>query len=65
VNIVSQSTANQTLFNLGLTNDSFFSFSAYKEAYGDDVVWKHYRRNFKGYWRPDTREKCIVNIVKQ
>jgi hypothetical protein len=24
VNIVSQSTANQTLFNLGLTNDSFF-----------------------------------------
>jgi small subunit ribosomal protein S18b len=44
---------------------TLFFFSAYKEAYGDDVVWKHYRRNFKGYWRPDTREKCIVNIVKQ
>jgi hypothetical protein len=50
VNIVSQSTANQTLFNLGLTNDSFF-FSAYKEAYGDAVVSesdiKHHNTNPK------------------
>lgn len=38
--------------------------SAYRAAYGEDVVWKHYRRNFKGHFKPETRKKCIVSLLK-
>lgn len=41
------------------TSIRYMESDAYKEAYGDDVVWKHYKRNFKGHWMLDTREKCI------
>ncbi|XP_017882199.1 28S ribosomal protein S18b, mitochondrial [Ceratina calcarata] len=33
---------------------------AYRETYGDDPVWKIYRRNFKGQFPPKkTRKLCI------
>lgn len=33
---------------------------AYKETYGDEPVWKIYRRNFKGQFPPyKTRKTCI------
>jgi small subunit ribosomal protein S18b len=43
----------------------YFESTAYKSTYGDDPIWKHYRRNYdgkKGYkGRPPvrTRETCI------
>ncbi|XP_046552602.1 28S ribosomal protein S18b, mitochondrial-like [Haliotis rubra] len=41
------------------TSIRYLSSSAYKEAYGDDPVWKHYRRNFKGSLPPRTRKTCV------
>lgn len=36
---------------------------AYKECYGDEPVWKQYRRNHKGLIPPEkTRKACIVSI---
>lgn len=34
---------------------------AYRTTYGDEPVWKHYRRNMKGgtLYTPRTRETCI------
>jgi small subunit ribosomal protein S18b len=39
----------------------YMESTAYRVTYGDDPVWKHYRRNVKasGQWMQDTREKCI------
>jgi len=41
----------------------YMESTAYRMAYGDDPVWKHYRRNLKagGQWISPTREKCIRN----
>ncbi|EEB13635.1 mitochondrial 28S ribosomal protein S18B, putative [Pediculus humanus corporis] len=33
------------------------------DAYGEDFVWKHYRRNFKGHLPPRTRKTCIRKNV--
>ncbi|XP_071156459.1 small ribosomal subunit protein mS40-like isoform X2 [Mytilus edulis] len=41
------------------TSIRYLESDSYKKTYGDDVVWKHYRRNFKGNMAPETREKCI------
>ncbi|XP_064091236.1 small ribosomal subunit protein mS40-like [Macrobrachium nipponense] len=38
----------------------YLQSSAYKTTYGDDPVWKKYRRNFKGQFAPKkTRKTCI------
>lgn len=40
----------------------YLQSSAYKTTYGDDPVWKKYRRNFKGQFPPKkTRKTCIRN----
>lgn len=48
--------------NLSLSCDlKLFQNAAYKQTYGDDPVWKTYRRNFKGQFPPrKTRKTCIV-----
>ncbi|XP_021339988.1 28S ribosomal protein S18b, mitochondrial-like, partial [Mizuhopecten yessoensis] len=33
--------------------------SAYKDTYGEDPVWKYYRRNFVGHMPPATRTTCV------
>jgi len=39
-----------------------FFFVAYKSTYGDNPVWKEYRRNHKGSIPPrKTRKMCIVS----
>lgn len=36
---------------------------AYKQTYGDNLVWKLYKRNHKGQIAPKkTRKTCIVCI---
>lgn len=36
---------------------------AYKQTYGDNPVWKLYRRNHKGLYPPQkTRKLCIVSM---
>eukprot|EP00088_Acartia_fossae_P031768 TRINITY_DN3257_c0_g1_i4.p1 TRINITY_DN3257_c0_g1~~TRINITY_DN3257_c0_g1_i4.p1 ORF type:complete len:163 (-),score=19.37 TRINITY_DN3257_c0_g1_i4:53-508(-) len=41
----------------------YIESNAYRTTYGDDPVWKHYRRNLMGYGRriPKTRKTCIRN----
>lgn len=42
------------------TSIEYMNSDAYKQAYGDHPVWKHYRRNFKGSIPPrKTRRTCI------
>ncbi|XP_075211415.1 mitochondrial ribosomal protein S18B isoform X2 [Lycorma delicatula] len=42
------------------TSIRYLESSAYKTTYGNDPVWKHYRRNFKGQLPPrKTRKTCI------
>ncbi|XP_071450510.1 small ribosomal subunit protein mS40 [Hetaerina americana] len=42
------------------TSIKYLQSSAYKETYGDDPVWLHYRRNYKGPYPPrHTRKTCI------
>lgn len=42
------------------TSIRYLNSTAYKTTYGDDPVWKHYRRNFKGAFAPKkTRKTCI------
>ncbi|XP_064616687.1 small ribosomal subunit protein mS40-like [Liolophura sinensis] len=41
------------------TSLQYMDSEAYRTAYGDDVVWRHYRRNFKGHYKPETRKTCI------
>jgi len=50
--------------NLSLSCDlELFQNTAYKQTYGDDPVWKIYRRNFKGQIPPrKTRKTCIVRM---
>jgi len=46
-----------------LYNILYISISAYATTYGDNPVWKEYRRNFKGGFQPlKTRKSCIVSI---
>jgi len=39
----------------------YMQSAAYRNAYGDEPVWKYYRRNMKGgnYFIPRTRQNCI------
>ncbi|XP_071115683.1 small ribosomal subunit protein mS40-like [Haliotis cracherodii] len=41
------------------TSIRYLASSSYREAYGDDPVWRHYRRNFKGSLPPRTRKTCV------
>ncbi|XP_018337070.1 PREDICTED: 28S ribosomal protein S18b, mitochondrial isoform X2 [Trachymyrmex septentrionalis] len=42
------------------TSIKYMNSDAYKQTYGDDPVWKMYRRNFKGQIPPrKTRKTCI------
>lgn len=42
------------------TSIKYMQSEAYQAAYGDDPVWKKYRRNFKGQFAPkQTRKTCI------
>ncbi|KAK7071359.1 ribosomal protein, S18B [Halocaridina rubra] len=42
------------------TSIRYLQSDAYKTTYGDDPVWKKYRRNFKGqHPPPQTRKTCI------
>ncbi|CAI9728889.1 Hypothetical predicted protein [Octopus vulgaris] len=41
------------------TSKRYLESDAYKETYGDKLVWELYRRNFKGQYPPPTRKKCI------
>lgn len=42
------------------TSIKYMDSNAYKTTYGDDPVWKNYRRNFKGSYPPrKTRKTCI------
>ncbi|XP_060065787.1 small ribosomal subunit protein mS40-like [Ylistrum balloti] len=41
------------------TSKRYLASKAYRETYGDDVVWKHYRRNFRGHIAPETRLTCV------
>ncbi|XP_012054636.1 PREDICTED: 28S ribosomal protein S18b, mitochondrial [Atta cephalotes] len=42
------------------TSIKYMNSDAYKQTYGDDPVWKIYRRNFKGQIPPrKTRKTCI------
>ncbi|KAG5336480.1 RT18B protein, partial [Acromyrmex charruanus] len=44
------------------TSIKYMNSDAYKQTYGDDPVWKKYRRNFKGQIPPrKTRKTCIRN----
>lgn len=39
---------------------------AYKQTYGNEPIWKYYKRNFKGHIPPiKTRKTCIVCILKK
>lgn len=39
---------------------------AYKQTYGEEPIWKYYRRNFKGHIPPKkTRKTCIVCVLKK
>jgi len=40
---------------------NYMESAAYRITYGEDPVWKHYRRNMKAgsQWMPNTRRKCI------
>lgn len=39
---------------------------AYKQSYGDEPIWKYYKRNFKGHIPPKkTRKTCIVCFLKK
>lgn len=43
-----------------------FLLSAYQTTYGEDPVWKHYRRNYKGQFPPrKTRKRCIVSYIQE
>jgi len=35
-------------------------FTAYKSTYGDEPVWKNYRRRITSHFQPDIRTTCIV-----
>ncbi|KAL5011868.1 hypothetical protein ScPMuIL_010419 [Solemya velum] len=41
------------------TSIRYMESQAYDDAYGKNLVWKHYRRNFKGQYQPRTRKTCI------
>ncbi|XP_041370332.1 28S ribosomal protein S18b, mitochondrial-like isoform X2 [Gigantopelta aegis] len=41
------------------TSKRYLDSKAYAEAYGDQPIWIHYRRNFKGQLAPRTRKTCI------
>ncbi|CAK9817017.1 28S ribosomal protein S18b, mitochondrial [Anthophora plagiata] len=42
------------------TSMKYLKSSAYRQTYGNDPVWKHYRRNYKGSFLPrKTRKLCI------
>merc|ERR1719369_419017 len=42
------------------TSMRYLQSEAYKTTYGNDPVWKQYRRNFKGQFQPKkTRHTCI------
>ena len=43
----------------------YIFFPAYYEVYGNDPVWKPYRRNFAGQFAPETRKTCIVGIKNE
>jgi len=40
----------------------YMESAAYRATYGDDPVWKHYRRNMKGgqLFIPKTRDSCVL-----
>ncbi|XP_069120307.1 small ribosomal subunit protein mS40-like [Argopecten irradians] len=41
------------------TSKQYLQSKAYRDTYGDDPVWKFYRRNFRGHIAPDTRLTCV------
>lgn len=41
------------------TSIEYMESKAYYDTYGDEPVWKPYRRNFPGHFTPETRKKCI------
>ncbi|XP_033732807.1 28S ribosomal protein S18b, mitochondrial-like [Pecten maximus] len=41
----------------------YLQSKAYRDTYGDDPVWKHYRRNFRGHIAPETRITCVRKNV--
>lgn len=46
------------------TSIAYLKSDAYKQTYGDNPVWKLYRRNHKGQFPPKkTRKTCIRNKV--
>lgn len=46
------------------TSIKYINSNAYKQTYGDNLVWKLYRRNFKGQIAPKkTRKTCIRHGV--
>ncbi|XP_050412446.1 28S ribosomal protein S18b, mitochondrial [Patella vulgata] len=46
------------------TSIQYLDSKAYKQCYGEDPVWKLYRRNFKGQLAPKTRKTCIrANVI--
>ncbi|KAG0729143.1 28S ribosomal protein S18b, mitochondrial [Chionoecetes opilio] len=46
------------------TSLKYMQSQAYQTTYGDDPVWKKYRRNFKGAFAPrETRKTCIRSGV--
>ena len=46
------------------TSVEYIESAAYKQAYGDEEVWKKYVRNYGGHVKPQwTRLRCIVRII--
>ncbi|XP_020282241.1 28S ribosomal protein S18b, mitochondrial [Pseudomyrmex gracilis] len=46
------------------TSIRYMNSDAYKQTYGDEPVWKPYRRNYKGHFEPKkTRQTCIRKNV--
>lgn len=36
-------------------------FPGFRNTYGNELIWTHYRRNFKGGYAGNTRKTCVVS----
>ncbi|KAK7601221.1 hypothetical protein V9T40_008662 [Parthenolecanium corni] len=46
------------------TSIRYMKSNAYRECYGNDPVWKHYRRNHRGNFPPSkTRKLCVRGTI--
>ncbi|KAK2705651.1 small ribosomal subunit protein mS40-like [Artemia franciscana] len=41
------------------TSLAYLKSKSYEKTYGDEPVWKNYRRNFAGQFQPKLRKTCI------